>query len=67
LRAALADATQRPEVVVIRLTVTEDNEPAIRLYRQAGFDAWGTQPLAIATPSGFKGKVHMSCTLKPKG
>jgi ribosomal protein S18 acetylase RimI-like enzyme len=61
--AALADAAQRPGVEVLRLTVTEGNQPAIHLYQQAGFRAWGTQPMAIATPSGYKRKVHMSCTL----
>jgi ribosomal protein S18 acetylase RimI-like enzyme len=65
--AALAHAAQRPGVEVLRLTVTEGNQPAIRLYRQAGFQAWGTQPMAIATPSGYKGKVYMACTLAGRG
>jgi ribosomal protein S18 acetylase RimI-like enzyme len=63
LDVALDHAARRPGVEVVRLTVTEGNEPALRLYRQAGFKAWGTQPMAILTPSGYKGKVHMSCTL----
>jgi ribosomal protein S18 acetylase RimI-like enzyme len=67
LDVALAHAAQRSGVEVLRLTVTEGNEPALRLYRQAGFEAWGTQPMAILTPSGYKGKVHMSCTLAGRG
>jgi RimJ/RimL family protein N-acetyltransferase len=67
LDVALAHAAQRPGVEVLRLTVTEGNEPALRLYRQAGFEAWGTQPMAILTPSGYRGKVHMSCTLPGRG
>jgi ribosomal protein S18 acetylase RimI-like enzyme len=63
VEAALAHAAQRPAVEVVRLTVTEGNDAALRLYRQAGFEAWGTQPLAILTPSGYKGKVHMAVTL----
>jgi RimJ/RimL family protein N-acetyltransferase len=63
LQAALAHAAQRPGIEVVTLTVTEGNAPAIRLYEAAGFSAWGTQPWAIATPSGMKGKVHMSCRL----
>ena len=63
LQAAIAAATSRHEIQVLRLTVTEGNEPAIRLYRSAGFQAWGTEPQAICTPSGFKGKVHMSLVL----
>ncbi|MBL8326241.1 MAG: GNAT family N-acetyltransferase [Rubrivivax sp.] len=65
--AALAHAARRPEVRVVTLTVTEGNDAAIRLYEQAGFVAWGVEPMAIATPSGFKGKVHMSCTLQRAG
>jgi ribosomal protein S18 acetylase RimI-like enzyme len=60
---ALAHAAQRPGVEVVRLTVTEGNHAALRLYRRAGFQAWGTQPMALATPSGYKGKVHMMHTL----
>jgi ribosomal protein S18 acetylase RimI-like enzyme len=67
LDVALAHAAQRPGVEVVRLTVTEGNRPAIDLYRRAGFVAWGTQPMAIATPSGYRGKVHMSCTLTGRG
>jgi RimJ/RimL family protein N-acetyltransferase len=63
LKAALNHAAERPGVQIVTLTVTEGNEAAIKLYREAGFQAWGTQPLAIATPSGLRGRVHMSCKL----
>lgn len=64
LTAAMEAAHLRPEIEVIRLTVTEGNEPAIRLYQSLGFVAWGTEPLAIRTPKGLKGKVHMVLTLR---
>ena len=60
LEAALSHASERAGVQVVTLTVTQGNQHAIRLYEGAGFVAWGIQPLAIATPSGLKGKVHMS-------
>ena len=60
VKAAIAAAAARPEVQGLRLTVTEGNERAIRLYNSVGFIAWGTEPQAIRTPTGFKGKVHMS-------
>lgn len=63
VKAAIEAAVARPGVQVIRLTVTEGNEPAIRLYKSVGFVAWGTEPQAIRTPTGFKGKVHMSLLL----
>jgi RimJ/RimL family protein N-acetyltransferase len=59
LEAAIDHASQRPGTIILTLTVTEGNQSAIRLYREAGFQAWGTQPMAIATPAGYKGKVHM--------
>jgi ribosomal protein S18 acetylase RimI-like enzyme len=63
LEAAIAAATGRPGVVVVTLTVTEGNEAAIALYRSCGFSSFGTEPMAIATPEGFKGKVHMWLSL----
>lgn len=66
MRAAMASASARPETQVLQLTVTEGNEPAIRLYRSLGFVAWGTEPMAIRTRAGFKGKVHMWLRL-PRG
>lgn len=63
LQTALAHAATRPGVDVVELTVTEGNESAIAMYAAAGFRTWGTQPWAIATPSGMKGKVHMSLRL----
>lgn len=59
VHAALASARARPEVRIITLTVTEGNAPAIGLYERCGFRAFGTEPMAIATPLGFKAKVHM--------
>lgn len=59
VQAALAAARARPGVRVVTLTVTEGNLPAIALYESCGFKAFGTEPMAIATPDGFKSKVHM--------
>jgi ribosomal protein S18 acetylase RimI-like enzyme len=59
VKAAIASAEARAEIRAIRLTVTEGNEPATRLYKSVGFIAWGTEPQAIRTPTGFKSKVHM--------
>ena len=59
LDAAVAHAQARPHVSVLNLTVTEGNAAAQSLYRRAGFEAFGTEPMAIHTPEGFKAKVHM--------
>jgi RimJ/RimL family protein N-acetyltransferase len=59
VQAALACARARSEVRVITLTVTEGNAPAIGLYERCGFRPFGVEPMAIATPEGYKAKVHM--------
>jgi ribosomal protein S18 acetylase RimI-like enzyme len=63
MAAAIEAASARPEVLVLTLTLTEGNEPALRLYRSVGFEVWGIEPNAIRTESGFKGKIHMSLAL----
>ena len=63
LTAVIEAASARPEVLVLTLTLTEGNDPALRLYRSVGFEAWGIEPKAIRTESGLKGKVHMSIAL----
>jgi RimJ/RimL family protein N-acetyltransferase len=63
VQVALEHARARAGVQVVTLTVTEGNETALNLYRRAGFQAWGTQPIAVVTPSGYRGKVHMCCFL----
>lgn len=64
MRAAIAAARARSHVLMLRLTVTEGNQPAIRLYESVGFVAWGVEPMAILTPSGYKSKVHMGLRLR---
>jgi RimJ/RimL family protein N-acetyltransferase len=59
VQAALAAARARPGLRMVTLTVTEGNLPAIALYESCGFEAFGTEPMAIATPQGFRSKVHM--------
>lgn len=63
MHAALAAARERPHLVALRLTATEGNDAAIRLYESVGFRAWGVEPMAIRTPRGLVGKVHMALLL----
>ena len=64
VRAALEAAAARPGIVVVTLTVTEGNAPAIALYESFGFRTFGLEPMAIATPGGFRSKVHMWLDLR---
>ena len=59
LHTAIAHARARGDIKTLTLTVTEGNEPAVTLYRHAGFEVFGTEPMAILTPAGFKAKLHM--------
>ena len=65
VEAALAHARARPGAPgrTMVLTVTDGNEPALRLYRACGFEAFGTEPMAILAPGGHLAKVHMCCRL----
>ena len=63
MQALVAEALSKPELRLLRLTVTQGNDAAIRLYEGLGFSSWGVEPQAIRTPSGFKGKVHMCMQL----
>lgn len=59
VQAAIEAALARGGILTLQLTVTEGNTPAIRLYESLGFRAWGTEPLAMRTPAGLRGKVYM--------
>lgn len=67
VQAALGAARTRPEVRLVTLTVTEGNAPAVCLYQRCGFRQFGVEPLAIATPDGYKSKVHMWVPLGEPG
>jgi ribosomal protein S18 acetylase RimI-like enzyme len=64
VQAALAVARARPEVRVVTLTVTEGNASAVGLYERCGFRTFGVEPMALATPEGYKSKVHMWLALQ---
>lgn len=65
IEAAIGCARARDGVLLLNLTVTEGNGPAERLYRKAGFIAFGVEPMAVRTPDGFRSKVHMWLPLRP--
>lgn len=67
VHAALSAASARPGVLVVTLTVTEGNLPAVALYESCGFSSFGIEPMAIATPGGFRAKVHMWLDLRKAG
>jgi len=59
VQSALKHARERPAVLVVQLTVTEGNAPAVSLYESCGFVPFGVEPLAVAVTSGYVSKLHM--------
>jgi len=60
LDAAIRLAHSRDGVAIIKLTATQGNEAAIRLYHSAGFETFGIEPMAIfSEDSGYLAKEHM--------
>ncbi len=64
VETALAAARARPGTRVVRLTVSERNGSAQRLYADCGFLPFGVEPLAIRVGDRFLAKVHMACDLQ---
>jgi RimJ/RimL family protein N-acetyltransferase len=59
VQAALKYARDRLAVLVVQLTVTEGNGPAVTLYESCGFVRFGVEPLAVAAGSEYVSKAHM--------
>lgn len=64
MNAVVDHARARNDLLLLTLTVTEGNDAAVELYRHCGFRAFGVEPMAILTPAGFRGKVHMWLPLR---
>ncbi|TAG47975.1 MAG: GNAT family N-acetyltransferase [Betaproteobacteria bacterium] len=64
ITAAITHAKSMQSIQSITLTVTEGNSSAIHLYQSVGFETYGVEPMAIHTPSGYKGKVLMWMPLR---
>jgi RimJ/RimL family protein N-acetyltransferase len=65
LQAAIQFCRERGDIRAVQLEVTEGNAPAIALYESLGFKAFGVEPMAVLTASGFRSKVHMWLSLPP--
>jgi GNAT superfamily N-acetyltransferase len=63
VQAVLAEAAQRPDTLLVQLTVTAGNAAAQSLYAACGFVPFGTEPFAVKLGTGFVDKVHMWCDL----
>lgn len=62
--AVLTHARACPHIACVQLTVSEGNDAAITLYRAAGFEPWGCEPMAVRVGDGFVRKWHMGCQIQ---
>lgn len=62
--AVLTQARAHPDIALVQLTVSEGNAGALVLYRGAGFEVWGCEPLAVRVGEAFVRKLHMACSLR---
>ncbi|GAB2713079.1 GNAT family N-acetyltransferase [Comamonas sediminis] len=65
LAQAVAFARQVPGAVQIHLSVNAANASAIRLYEQAGFRAYGTEPAALLVDGELHDELLMQHRLQP--
>ena len=63
--AVVKHAESAPGTRILRLSVTESNTPALRLYASCGFRAFGTEPYALRVGDRFLSKVHMWRSVGP--
>ncbi|WP_224281082.1 GNAT family N-acetyltransferase [Streptomyces sp. LS1784] len=55
----LHTAAQDGRLRQVLLTVSEGNEPALRLYTVCGFEVWGREPRAVLVDGRAVAKLHM--------
>jgi RimJ/RimL family protein N-acetyltransferase len=67
VEAVLQHARDRPQLLLVQLTVSRGNDAALALYRRFGFVEFGMEPLATASEHGFVDKIHLWCHLRPAG
>jgi RimJ/RimL family protein N-acetyltransferase len=59
MRAAIQYGLEREGLHLLQLEVTQGNSAAEQLYESLGFQAYGVEPMAVWTPSGYRSKIHM--------
>ena len=61
IRACMAWAKERPDIVVLKLAVVTHNIPALRCYEQCGFTTYGVETKAIFYEGAYYDEYLMAC------
>ncbi len=64
VRTVLKFARSQTGITVVKLTVSESNLLARRLYERHGFITFGVEPYAVRLGKDYVAKVHMWCHLE---
>lgn len=60
IRMAIDHCRSFPEIRQVHISVNAENAPALAVYEGAGFVAWGREPRALRTESGFHDEIHLA-------
>lgn len=63
IRLAIEHCRSFPEIRQVHISVNAENAAALAIYERAGFVAWGREPRALQTDSGFHDEIHMAMLL----
>ena len=65
VQAVLSLAEEEPEIKVVELTVSANNNAALALYRRCGFEQSGLEDCAIRVGEAYYDRVHMRRLVSP--
>jgi GNAT superfamily N-acetyltransferase len=63
IRLAIDHCRSFSEIRQVHISVNAGNAPALAVYEGAGFVAWGREPRALRTESGFHDEIHLAMML----
>jgi RimJ/RimL family protein N-acetyltransferase len=59
IRLAIDHCRTFPQIRQVHISVNATNAAALAVYEGAGFVAWGREPRALQTDTGFHDEIHM--------
>jgi len=66
MTALLKHAQAAPDMQLLQLTVTQGNQPALRLYERCGFTSYGVEPMAVRLGNRYLDKCLLWRRIAPR-